>query len=281
MGALRFLVGDVELLRVGYADVTIPPERVGITPEQVAGVAWAEPLWADGAELRAGAAAWVIRSGDALIVVDPAMAADEILRSPADAAAHQDAFAALLAEAGVPREEVTHAIATHVEGIGMFAWRNDDGSWSPFFTNAPLLVSHAELDALDAAAHPSPLHTEFDELRAQGIVRAIEDANDGTGTEIAPGVTVEVVGGHTPGHMIVRIASSGESAVMLGHLTVSPLHLATGECPQQHPQPATVEAALAALREEDDALLIGPLWPSPGAGRWISGGLVAAAGVPV
>ena len=50
----------------------------------------------------------------------------------------------------------THAIATHVEGIGMWAWRNDDGSWVPFFPNARILVPQRELDAIDRGEHPSP-----------------------------------------------------------------------------------------------------------------------------
>ena len=96
----------------------------------------------------------MIESGDARIVVDPAFAADEILRNDNDAAAHQEAFAALLAAAGFPRESFTHAIATHYEGVGMLAWRNDDGSWERFFPNAPILMSQRELDAIDAGVVP-------------------------------------------------------------------------------------------------------------------------------
>src|SRR5450755_3892151 len=101
-------VGDVMLTRVGYADVGIDPARVGLSAEDVAGVAWAEPTWAHDGEVRVGAAAWVIESGDARIVVDPAIAADDILRNDTDAAAHQEAFAALLDEAGFPRDTFTH-----------------------------------------------------------------------------------------------------------------------------------------------------------------------------
>ena len=64
-------IGDVELTRVGYVDVGIPPERVGLTPAHIAAVWWAEPLWATGAELLAGGAVWVIQDGDARIAVDP------------------------------------------------------------------------------------------------------------------------------------------------------------------------------------------------------------------
>jgi hypothetical protein len=62
--------------------------------------------------------------------------------------------------------------------------------------------------------------------------------------------------------------------MMVGHLAVSPLHLVTGPCPQQHPRPDEAQLRIEALLEED-AVLIGPLWPTPGAGRWDGKQLVA------
>lgn len=253
-------VGEVTLTRVGYADVGVAPAVVGLSAEDVAGVAWAEPLWAAGGEVRVGAAAWVIDSGKARIVVDPAFAADGILRNDADAGAHQEAFAALLAAAGFPRETFTHAIATHYEGVGMLAWRNDDGSWARFFPNAPILMSQRELDAIDAGA----VFTEavMPQLRAQGALRGVSDHEI-----LTHDVSIELTGGHSPGHQIVRVSSGGEQAVIVGHLAVSALHLATGECPPEHMDPAGANTALEKLLAED-AVLIGPLWPAPGAGRW-------------
>ena len=200
--------------------------------------------------------------------VDPAQAADEILRTDADAGAHQTAFAALLADAGYPRESITHAIATHAEGVGMWAWRADDGAWVPFFPNATILVDQREFDAIDDGTHPSAGDERFAQLRAQGAARAI------TG-DVTDEVTVEVVGAHCPGHQLVWINSGGEMAVMVGHLAVSPLHFATGECPQQHPDAPGAEAILERLRNTD-ALLIGPLWPEPGAGYWDGARLMPA-----
>jgi len=263
-------VGRVLLTRVGYVDVAIDPAIAGLTPAQIAAVPWAEPTWAKGAELLAGAAVWVIDDGDARIAVDPAQAADQILRTDADAAAHQEAFAAILAAAGLPRESVTLAIATHMEGIGMWAWRNDDGSWSPFFPNAEIVVAQRELDAIDAGVHPSPVHPAFAALREQGVLRAADD-----GAQVSPSVSVDHVGAHTPGHLFVRVAADGAQAVMVGHLAVSPLHLVTGPCPQQHPHPDEAQARIDALLAED-AVLIGPLWPAPGAARWNGRQLVPA-----
>jgi glyoxylase-like metal-dependent hydrolase (beta-lactamase superfamily II) len=263
-------VGGVILTRVGYADVGIDPARVGLMVEQIEAVPWAEPLWAEGREVRAGAAVWVIQDGDARIAVDPAQAADDIIRTDDDAAFHQEAVAALLEAAGMPRESFTDAISTHVEGIGMWAWRNDDGSWSPFFPNAPILVPQRELDAIDRGEHPSPVHPAFTELRALGVYKAVDD-----GHRVSTNVSLEHVGAHTPGHQFVRVSSGGEHAVMVGHLAVSPLHLVTGRCPQQHPKPDDAQRRIEALLDED-AVLIGPLWPAPGAGRWDGKQLVAA-----
>jgi glyoxylase-like metal-dependent hydrolase (beta-lactamase superfamily II) len=265
-------VGDVMLTRVGYADIGIDPARVGLSIDQVAAVSWAEPIWADGNEVRAGAAVWVIQDGDARIAVDPAQAADEVIRTDGDAALHQEAFAAILEAAGMPRETFTHAISTHVEGIGMWAWRNVDGSWVPFFPNAKIIVPQRELDAIDRGEHPSPVHVAFTQLRALGAYQAVADGERVTAT-----VSLEHAGAHTPGHQFVRIRSGGEQAMMVGHLAVSPLHLVTGPCPQQHPRPDEAQLRIEALLEED-AVLIGPLWPTPGAGRWDGKQLVAVPG---
>jgi len=254
-------VGNVKLTRVGYADVGVDPARVGLSRAQVAAIPWAEPLWAGGGEVRAGAAAWVIESGDARIVVDPAFAADEILRNDHDAAVHQAAFAALLSSAGFARDTFTHAVATHYEGVGMLAWRNDDGSWERFFSNAPILMSQVELDALDSGQISS--EAVMPQLRAQGALHAVT----GPTASVAKDVSVAHTGGHSPGHQIVRVSSHGEHAVIVGHLAVSALHVATGECPQQHMDPHVASVELEKLLAED-TVLIGPLWPTPGAGRW-------------
>ena len=272
MSINKVQVGTVQLTRIGYVDVTIDPARVGLTPAQITAVPWAEPLWAAGEELRAGAAVWAIQDGNARIAVDPAQAADEIIRTDADAAVHQEAFAALLDAAGMPRESFTLAISTHMEGIGMWAWRNDDGSWVPFFPNARILVPQRELDAIDRGEHPSPVHPAFMQLRALGVLQAVED-----GHRVTEHVSLEHVGAHTPGHQFVRIHSGGETAVMVGHVVVTALHLVTGPCPQQHPRPDEAQARIVTLLTED-AVLIGPLWPEPGAGRWDGEKLVAVTG---
>jgi glyoxylase-like metal-dependent hydrolase (beta-lactamase superfamily II) len=260
--------------RVGYADVELPPEAVGLTADAVASVSWAAPVWAGAGGVGAAAAAWVIESDGGRIVVDPALAADAILRNQNDAAAHQEAFAAALAHAGFARESVTHAIATHIDGVGMLAWREPDGAWKPFFPNAPILLSRRELDAIDAQKHADAASWPIlGELRALGAVRATGDRE-----QLTPEVAIEHTGGHTAGHQIVRIESESKRAVILGHLAVSPVHLATGVCTPLHDEPEQAWDVLTSLRDEG-ALLIGPLWPTPGAGHWDGTELTPAASV--
>lgn len=271
MGVFTFRVGSVRCSRVGYVDVEVDADAVGLAAEQVAAVPWAEPAWASNGQVRVGAAAWIIESGDARIVVDPAQAADALLRDD-DAAAHQEAFASALADAGFARDTITHAVASHLDGIGMFAWRNEAGSWAPFFPNAAIHMSAQELAGLDSeygagGGEPVSGLDVLNELRAQGAV----DAND-DGERITDAVTLEHTGAHSPGHQVVRIESSGDSAVMLGHLAISPLTLAMGEN-RLNLEPSAAFAALEAIRDEG-SILIGPLWPEPGAGRWHDGALV-------
>ena len=63
--------------------------------------------------------------------------------------------------------------------------------------------------------------------------------------------------------------------MILGHLAVSPIHLATGVCTSLHDQPEQAWDVLTSLRDEG-ALLIGPLWPTPGAGHWNGTALIPA-----
>jgi glyoxylase-like metal-dependent hydrolase (beta-lactamase superfamily II) len=100
------------------------------------------------------------------------------------------------------------------------------------------------------------------------MLKAVDD-----GARVTEHVSVEHVGAHTPGHHFVRVASGGAQAIMVGHLAVSPLHLVTGPCPQQHPQPDAAQARIEKLLTED-AVVIGPLWPAPAAGRWNGTALV-------
>ncbi len=258
----RLRIGDVTLTRVLYLDAAIDPEATGLTPDEVTSVSWAEPLWADGDQVRAAACVWVIQSGGRTVVVDPAGNVDDILHDPATTADHQQGFAAAFARAGVEPAAVDAVVLSHIESVGMSAVRDGD-DWRPFFPNSRLVVS--DTAAADFGPNPpSELVAEaFGALFDAGLVDTFAD-----GAELVPDVHAEWTGAHNPGHTAFHVGRAGApQASFVGHLAVTPLHLATGPCLPQHPEPerawAWLQAALA-----DGRWLIGPLWPSPGALRW-------------
>ena len=259
------------LTRVGYVDVPIPPEAAGLTPSDFADIPWRSPLWSEGDQLRAGVAAWFAELGGQRWVFDPVQAADDVLRANRETErAQQTTLAELFASAGFPRESVDQVVLSHIEGIGMVGWRDDEGLWSPFFPNARIWVSDTALQLLTEGPTgvESPLEREaWSALMAKGVIDTYKD-----GQTLGPGLVAHVAGGHHPGHALLNFGKNPQqpAITMVGHLAVSPLHLATGECQPQHTDPTQ---AWEVLREvaQDGRTLIGPLWPSPGFGRWVDG----------
>ncbi len=268
MTTISIPVGDATLTRVLYADVVLEPEVLQLTGDEIRAVPWAEPRWAEDGRPRAAAAAWIIESDGHTIVVDPAQAADDLLRGT-DAVAHQQAFAAALDAAGFPRDAADVVVASHLDGIGMIAWRDADteadnaaGQWEPFFPKARVLFHRAELDAIDRGECRAQGMEALAALRAAGCVDAVDDRH-----VVTRDVTLEWTGAHSPGHQIVRVASRGDRAVMLGHLAHRPLHGVIGRSELLHGDAPAAFARLRELRDSRD-LLVGPLWPTPGAARW-------------
>jgi glyoxylase-like metal-dependent hydrolase (beta-lactamase superfamily II) len=257
-----FEVDGIQLTRVPYFDVALGSEVIGFSGAQVAAVPWGVPDWATPeAQVLVGQAVWVIQSDTRTVVVDPCGAADPFLRSGPEATAHQDSVAAALSSAGLPVERVDTVVLSHLDGIGMAAAVDTKGAWVPFFPNAKVVLSQGELHHV--AAHPevggaSALRC----LTDQGVVKGVDPP-----WEAAPGVALELSGGHSPGHCVLRV---GEGAVFVGHLAISPLQASAGIMRGQHHDGDTAHTALEhelAWASHRKALVIGPLWPEPGAGR--------------
>jgi hypothetical protein len=270
MGTHTIALEGGTLTRVGYVDVAIPPEVAGLGADELAAIPWSAPLWREGDQLRAGAAAWFADLGGKRLVFDPVQAADDVLRASREVErAQQDALAGLFAGAGFPRESVDLVVLSHIEGVGMVGWRDDAGTWSRFFPNARVLVSDAMLAAFrDTPPGQADLqHEAWSALIAQGVVDTFAD-----GDVLVAGLSAAVGGGHCPGHTVFHFGVDARSAgvSMLGHLAISPLHLAVGERPGQHADASCAWSLLSALAS-DGRTLIGPLWPSPGYGRLLDG----------
>jgi glyoxylase-like metal-dependent hydrolase (beta-lactamase superfamily II) len=143
---------------------------------------------------------WVITGHGRTVLVDSGSAAATMttrghdhLRSPAD----------LLADVGLDAAEVTDVVATHLH------W--DHAGNLPDFPTARLHVQQAELAHVSSPAmgsrflrRPYDLEQVGQWLRALYRGRVTCHGGDG---EIAPGLSVHHVGGHTPGMQVVRVST--------------------------------------------------------------------------
>ncbi len=272
MNVQHFELGGARLTRVPHLDLPVPPELVGLSGDDVAANAWAEPTWVENGQVRVGAAIWIADVDGQRIAFDPMLAVDVVLR--ADAAterAQQEVVAATLAQAGFPRESIDLVLLSHIEGVGMVAWRDERDAYGPFFPNAQIRLSRPELEAFAARTTSAEEDLElaaYGSLQQLGLLDTFEDGDQLTGS-----VSATVHDNHAPGHAVFHLHD--DALTMLGHLAVSPLHLVTGPCAALHLVPEASWDQLKGLK--DGRVLVGPLWPSPGFGRWRDGALQADA----
>lgn len=254
-------VGDITLTRVLYLEAAIDPAAAGLTPEQVRDVALGEPLWADDGQVRLASCVWVVSVGDRRVVIDPSGNLDEILHDRASTTHHQAAYRSRFEDAGIPIESVDTVLLSHIESVGLSAVRTADGEgWQRFFPNARVCISDTAQRDFDEHRPEGELGVAFASLMEAGCVDTYTD-----GDEIAPGLRAEWTGMHNPGHCAFHVGDL--DATFVGHLAVSPLHFFTGPCPPQHADP---DGAWRWLRSAmvDGRVLVGPLWPTPGAVRF-------------
>lgn len=150
---------------------------------------------------------WILRSRSTTILVDTGFA-----RGPAEARGRTVLVepAEVYRQLGVETDEpypvvITHAHYDHIGNVGLFP-------------RSTVVISGAELDFWTSPVAGKPLiahFTESDEVTA--LVRAEEEGRlrrfSGS-TEIAPGVVVTEVGGHTPGQSMVTVPTT-EGVVLL------------------------------------------------------------------
>src|SRR6478609_2797907 len=138
----RIAVDDLTLTRVLYTDALIDPAAAGLTDDDMTAVSWNDDRWSANGQLRVGAAAWVVSRGPEHVVIDPFGNADDIFHDARYAGDHQRAIATAFDSAGIPIDQVSAVVLSHIEGLGMTAVRatNTVGTgldetvrWVPFF----------------------------------------------------------------------------------------------------------------------------------------------------
>ena len=128
-------------------------------------------------------------------------------------------FMCTLEAAGVTPEQVDYVMCTHLhwDHVG---WNTKllDGKWVPTFPNAKYIVARTEYEFWDNAYRNgvNSVHvTSFEDSvlpikRAEQIV-IVEDDH-----EFEDGIVLEPCTGHSPGHVVINIASNGQRGVITG-----------------------------------------------------------------
>jgi glyoxylase-like metal-dependent hydrolase (beta-lactamase superfamily II) len=132
-----------------------------------------------------------------------------------------------LASIGVSPDEIDWVILTHLhtDHAGGATFRDDNGGLHPTFPRARHFVQRCEWDdatrqlpELAGAYYP----VDFVPLEEAGLVEFVEGD-----VEVAPGIRVQLTGGHTRGHQIVHVESGQDSAVCLADLVPTTHHVPT------------------------------------------------------
>lgn len=129
--------------------------------------------------------------------------------------------------AGVAPAEVTDVVLTHLhpDHVG---WLTRNGE--SFFPTAAIWAHQADVDHFLGADAASELHYEAMFGVAPTKVRLAPARDqlriwDGPACQIAPGVALRHVPGHTPGSSIVALSGGGRTALLLGDVVHCPLEM--------------------------------------------------------
>jgi glyoxylase-like metal-dependent hydrolase (beta-lactamase superfamily II) len=248
---LRWQVGDAAVTRVMDDEFELlVPQDERTAAAVLADASWLAP-WSitDEGTLRLGSSATLIESRGTHIVVDPWLAFE-----PSDAGR----LLVALERSGCAADDVDVVVNSHIDGVGL------NGS----FPNARTLVMASELGALAAGRRDGC--ERFQTLADSGLVDHPED-----GHVITDEVRLRHVPGHVDGHLVVEVASRGESAVVIGHLFLHPAQIGAPEATLLDDDPErliTERKALLAEWAANGTLVVGPLFAAPGAGRIVANG---------
>ncbi|MES0879063.1 MBL fold metallo-hydrolase [Roseibium sp. SCP14] len=215
-GALRYKVGDFEVTALldGYLDVT--PEVV-VGYEEAEGQRMRDAALIDGNALRIPVNAYLVNTGDRLVLVD-AGTSDAL--GPT-----MGRLPSALAAAGVTADQIDAVLITHMHPDHLFGAVDGDGN--PVFKNAELILPEVD-NAFwydDAAMNGAPEQFKPFFLGARRAAEAYKDKQTlfSGEKEILPGVSAMALPGHTPGHSGYVFDSNGETLVIAGdiiHMTV-------------------------------------------------------------
>lgn len=209
-------VGDIDVLVISDGVLPIPAHVLAhnVEPAVLDG-------WLDEQFLPHEVAEWplnvlVVRSGDQTILVDAGLGMDPNLKLEKAGRLVQRLEAAGIALDSITDVVVTHMHMDHIGGLTI------DGTHERMRPDLRVHVAAAEVEFWKNPDFSRTVMPEGfpDALRATAK-RFMEQYGSQIQTfekeaQVAPGVTAQLTGGHTPGHCMVRVASGGDRLTFVG-----------------------------------------------------------------
>jgi glyoxylase-like metal-dependent hydrolase (beta-lactamase superfamily II) len=234
-------------------------------------------------ELRISLHSFVLRTGRHTILIDTCMGNHK--ERPLRPLGHRrnGNFPQCLAAQGVHPEEVDFVMCTHLhwDHVG---WNTQlvNGQWVPTFPNARYIISQREYDHMDGmhARGRSTLHDLAFEDSILPLMRAERVKLVADGFQLEDGVWLETYPGHTPGNVVINLASQTARGVFSSDLFHTPLQIV---CPAwsskacYDPEQAHVSRRRFIEQHADTNHLVMPAhFLAPSAGHIVSHGNGAA-----
>jgi glyoxylase-like metal-dependent hydrolase (beta-lactamase superfamily II) len=279
----KWTIGDIEIQTIietdltGILDIVIPEA----TKSAVQKIRWLVPHFADADGVMSGyVQAFAIRTPTQRIVVDTCLGNDKDRDSVLPAWSRlQTNFLERLADAGFPADEVDTVMCTHMH-LDHVGWNTQlvRGRWVPTFPNARYLFGRIEFDHWTKppieGASADGMSTDAQAIVNADSILPIVDAGLATFVETDHKVCDEISlmpsFGHTPGHVSVRIASKGASAVISGDFIHHPCQMAHPEwgsvADSDGPQAVQTRRRIFAELAGTPTLFIGTHFGGPTAG---------------
>ena len=251
---MKWRVGAVTVTKIVELEVTggsrfILPQA---TYEAVLPISWLQPDFADErGRLKMSIHALVVETPNRRIIVDTCLGNDKENRRIPTWNKLQTSFLADLAAAGYARETIDTVVCTHLH-VDHVGWNTIlvDGRWIPTFPNARYLIGRVEYAHWTGQSEREDMTAVLADsvapIRDAGLVDPVE-----TDHRICDEITLVPTIGHTPGHVSVRIASAGETALITGDFMHHPCQIARPEWS------STADSDPVAARHTREAMLAG------------------------